>query len=126
MRPFNQKLLIPILIATVFSVPQIQRANAQLTDASGLPISTDGFAGPLQNRFKISSEIPSRWLNIAKFFGVEQGAIDQLLDSAVPTELRGALNASLGIPDLAQLTANITQGNQDQAPPTQLAAALEN
>lgn len=117
MRSFNRKLLITVLIAAALSMIQIQRANAQLTDASGLPISTDGFAGPLQNRFNIRSQIPNRWLNIAKFFGVEQGTIDQLLDSAI---------ASLGIPDLAQLTANITQGNQDQAPPTQLAAALEN
>lgn len=121
MRHLHRKLTLPLLAALAFSVIYTQQATAQLTDANGVPVSTDGFAGPLKNRtpnsFNISDQIPNRWLNIAKLFGVEQGAIDQLLDSAL---------ASLGIPDLAQLTASISQGTQDQSPPTQLAAALEN
>lgn len=117
MRQLKQKWIISLFVMFSLSIVQIQRANAQYTDANGNPISTDGFAGPLQNRFNISSQIPNRWINIANLFGIEQGTIDQLLNSAI---------ASLGIPDLAQLTASITQGNQDQSPPTQLAAALEN
>ena len=121
MRQFNRKLAISFSIALVLSVIGIPRANAQLTDSNGIPVSTDGFSGSLKNRqlngINISNEIPNRWLNIAKLFGIETGTIDQLLNSAI---------AALGIPDLAQLTASITQGTQDQAPPTQLAAALEN
>lgn len=117
MRYFTQKLAISFSIAFALSFVYISRANAQFTDANGLPISTDGFAGSLQNRFTISTQIPNRWLNVAKLFGIEEGAVDQLLNSAI---------ASLGIPDLTQLTASISQGKQDQSAPSQLAAALEN
>lgn len=117
MRHFTQKLAISFSLIFALNFVYTSRANAQFTDANGLPVSTDGFAGSLKNHNNFSNVIPDRWLNIAKLFGIEQGAIDQWLNSAI---------ASLGIPDLAQVTASITQGNQDQSAPSQLAAALEN